>query len=99
MSASGSWNVTVKSPMGEGPATMTFVEEGGSLSGTINGAQGEQSFEGGTAEGNALSWVIDVTSPMPMKVECSAAIDGDVISGTLKFGAMGQAAFEGARSS
>ena len=97
MSANGNWDVTVKSPMGEGPATMTFADEGGSLSGKIDGAQGEQAFEGGSVDGNSLTWVIDVTSPMPMKVECSAEIDGDAISGTLKFGAMGQATFDGTR--
>ncbi len=98
MSATGKWSVTVKSPMGEGPATMDFVDEGGSLSGTLSGAQGDQSFEGGTADGNSLSWVMDVTSPMPMKVECTAEIDGDAISGGLKFGAMGSATFEGSRA-
>lgn len=97
MSVSGDWSVTVKSPMGEGPATLTFAEEGGALSGRIDGAQGVQEFAGGTVEGNTLAWVIDVTSPMPMKVECSAEVNGDTISGVLKFGAMGQATFEGSR--
>lgn len=98
MSATGKWNVTIKSPMGEGPGTMDFVDEGGALSGTLSGAQGDQAFEGGTADGNSLAWVINVTSPMAMKVECTAQIDGDAISGGLKFGAMGAATFEGTRA-
>lgn len=97
MSATGSWNVTVKSPMGEGPATINLTEEGGALSGMLSGAQGDQSFTGGTVDGNSLAWTIDVTSPMPMKVECSAEVDGNDISGSLKFGAMGSATFAGSR--
>ena len=98
MSADGSWNCTINSPMGAQEATMTLVTDGGSLSGTMAGAQGTQEFTGGTVEGNNLQWKVEMTSPMPMTLEISASVDGDSITGNVKLGAFGNASFEGFRT-
>ena len=97
MSADGSWNCTINSPMGAQQATMTLKTDGSSLSGKMEGAQGTQEFDGGTADGDNLTWKIEMTSPMPMTLEVSAAVDGDAISGDVKLGAMGNATFTGTR--
>ena len=97
MSADGVWNCTINSPMGAQNATMTLVTDGNSLSGKMEGAQGTQDFDGGTADGDNLTWVIDMTQPMPMKLEVTAAVDGDNISGNVKLGAFGDATFSGTR--
>ena len=98
MSADGSWNCTINSPMGAQEATMTLDTDGGSLSGTMAGAQGTQEFTGGTVDGNNLEWKVEMTSPMPMTLEISATVDGDSISGNVKLGAFGNASFEGSRA-
>ena len=97
MSADGRWNCTIKAPMGAQQATMTLVTDGSSLSGKMEGAQGTQEFDGGTADGDNLNWKIEMTSPMPMTLEISAAVDGDAISGNVKLGAFGDATFTGTR--
>ena len=89
MSVAGNWKVTAKSPMGEQQVAFDFKEDGNAISGTINGAQGAQEFSGGTIDGNALAWVVDIEQPMKIKAEFAAEVDGDKISGTVKFGAMG----------
>ncbi len=98
MSADGSWNCTINSPMGAQEATITLATDGGSLSGTMAGDQGTQEFSGGTVDGNNLEWEVQMTSPMPMTLEISATVDGDSISGNVKLGAFGNASFEGART-
>ena len=98
MSADGSWNVTINSPMGAQQATLTLVTDGDSLSGTMAGAQGTQEFSGGKVDGDSLEWVVEMTSPMPMKLEISATVDGDSISGDVKLGAFGNASFSGERA-
>ena len=98
MSADGSWNCTINSPMGAQEATITLVRDGGSLSGTMAGDLGTQEFSGGTVDGNNLEWEVQMTSPMPMTLEISATVDGDSISGNVKLGAFGNASFEGARA-
>lgn len=98
MSIAGDYNVKMNSPMGAQEATLTLADEGGSLSGKIVGAQGTQEFDGGTIEGNALAWKINMTQPMPMTLEFDAEVDGDAIKGNVKLGAFGNATFEGTRA-
>jgi hypothetical protein len=98
MSADGDWNVTMNSPMGSQSATLTLAADGGSLSGKIAGPQGVQEFEGGTVDGDALSWKIAMTQPMPMELEFDATLDGDSIKGNVKLGSFGNATFEGTRA-
>ena len=98
MSADGSWKCTINSPMGAQEATLTLVTDGGSLSGSLAGAQGTQEFSGGKVDGDNLEWEVQMTSPMPMTLEISATVDGDSISGNVKLGAFGDASFEGTRT-
>ena len=97
MSCDGDWKVTLNSPMGAQEATLTLDSSGDSLSGKMAGAQGTQEFEGGTVDGNSLTWDVKMTQPMPMDLNFTAEIDGDNISGNAKLGAFGDASFEGAR--
>ena len=98
MSASGTWNITTKSPMGSQAGTLTLAVDGDTLTGNMSGAQGSMDLEDGKADGDSLSWAANMTSPMPMKLEFAAQVDGDSIAGTVKLGAFGNATFEGARA-
>lgn len=98
MSADGSWDCTINSPMGAQQATLTLVTDGSTLSGIMAGAQGTQEFAGGTVDGDNLQWEVQMTSPMPMTLEISATVAGDTISGNVKLGAFGNASFEGTRT-
>ncbi|MBC8363982.1 MAG: hypothetical protein H8E59_03150 [Actinobacteria bacterium] len=98
MSVDGTWNVTMQTPMGAQSGTLTFATDGGTLTGEMGGPQGNIPIEDGTCDGNQLSWVVNMTSPMPIKVESSATVDGDTITGEAKLGAFGTATFEGTRA-
>jgi hypothetical protein len=98
MSATGTWNVTINSPMGAQQGTLDLAVDGDTLTGTMNGAAGSMPLTDGKADGNALSWTANMTSPMPMKLEFAAEVDGDAISGTVKLGAFGNATFSGTRA-
>jgi hypothetical protein len=98
MSADGTWNVTMNTPMGAQAGTLTFATDVGTLTGTMSGAQGSLDLEDGTIDGDALSWTVNMTSPMPIKVESTATITGDEINGEAKLGAFGTATFSGTRA-
>ena len=98
MSVDGTWNVTMQTPMGAQAGTLTFATDGGTLTGEMGTPQGNTAIEEGTCAGNDLSWVVNMTSPMPIKVEATATVDGDSISGEAKLGAFGTATFEGSRA-
>ena len=98
MSADGTWNTTINTPMGAQNGTLTLSTEGGNLTGNMASPQGEMAIQDGAIDGDTLSWKADITSPMPMTLEFSASVSGDEISGTVKLGAFGDASFTGTRA-
>jgi len=100
MSADGTWKISLKTPMGPQPATLTLSTNGSDLSGSIEAPPplGKLDLSEGTANGDALSWKVAMTVPMPMTLDFTATVSDDTISGDVKMGAMGNATFEGNRT-
>jgi hypothetical protein len=98
MAADGLWNTTMKTPMGPQVGTLELTTNGDSLSGSMKSAQGDMEFSGGTVDGDRLAWTLEITSPMPMKLEFAATVDGDSLAGEVKLGAFGTAQLEGVRA-
>ncbi len=98
MSVDGKYNIVIKSPMGDQKAGLELKAEGNTLTGTQSGAQGSMPIANGKTEGNNVSWSVAITSPMPMTLEFSGAVDGDKISGNVKAGAFGSFPWAGERA-
>ena len=98
MSADGTWNTTINTPMGAQTGTLTLSTEGGALTGKMSGQAGEMDIQDGAIDGDTLTWKADITAPMPMTLEFTASVAGDEISGNVKLGAFGEAAFTGTRA-
>ena len=98
MSADGTWNNTMNTPMGAQNGTLTLATDGGTLTGKLSGPQGDIDLTDGTVDGDALTWKAAITAPMPMTLEFAATVDGDNISGNVKLGAFGDATFTGTRA-
>jgi hypothetical protein len=99
MSVDGTYDMTMKTPMGAQQGKLTLKTDGSALTGTMASPQGEVELFDGQADGNSASWKVKITSPMPMTIESSATVDGDSIKGEAKLGAFGTAPFEGTRTS
>ena len=98
MSVDGNWKITVQTPMGPQDSTLELKTEGNVLTGkqvAPNGGSAE--IEDGEVSGNNLLWKARITRPMPLTIEFSGTIDGDTLSGNVKFGMMGSGTFSGAR--
>ena len=93
----GSWDCTVKSPLGDQKMTVTVKSEGSTWSGTVSGAMGSSDISG-EANGNTISWKQQMTVPMPMTLACQAPADGDTLTGTVGAGAFGSFPLSGTRS-
>lgn len=97
MSVEGTWNTTVKSPMGDQKGTLTVNRDGDSWTGNMAGGMGSMDITNGTVEGDTIKWTMDMTVPMPMKLTCEATADGDNLTGKVNAGAFGDMPLTGTR--
>jgi hypothetical protein len=98
MSIDGTWKITVNSPMGPQPSTLTLAVEGDALTGSQS-AQGTTSpIANGKVDGDTLTWSNSITSPFPMTLEFTGKVDGDNLSGSVKAGSFGSFPFSGGRA-
>jgi len=99
MSVAGTYNTTVKSPMGDQSGTLTVTDNGdGTFSGNMAGAMGAMDVEDGKIDGNTITWKMQMTVPMPMTLDCEATIDGDTLTGNVDAGAFGAMPVAGTRA-
>jgi len=97
MSVTGSYKVMVDTPFGSREVTLTLNVDGDSASGTLAYQEDSPAFTGGIVDGDRVTWGMDITEPMPMHLTCEATVTGDAISGSIKLGGFGDAAFTGNR--
>lgn len=99
MSVDGTWNIVMKTPIGEQQSTLVLAADGPALQGTMSSTtMGSAMLQDGTADGNQASWKADITQPMALTLEFSATVEGDTISGNAKLGVFGNAPFSGTRA-
>ena len=96
MNAVGSWKVTLSTQMGPQVITLHIATQDDEFTGRIESPMGNQDVTG-SVTGNTLSWTMEVTKPMRIKVTFAVAIDGDTLSGTAKLGFFGKVAVTGER--
>lgn len=98
MSVNGTWNITVKSPMGAQPSTLSVAADGPALAGTMTGQGNTQPITNGKVDGDTVAWSSSITTPMPMTLEFVGKVDGDTLNGNVKAGAFGSFPFTGGRA-
>ncbi|MEM7020948.1 MAG: hypothetical protein AAF512_26845 [Pseudomonadota bacterium] len=98
MSAEGKWDTVLNTPMGEQKGTLTLSLDGNKVSGKMEGAQGTLEFDNGEANGDDLTWSVDITNPMPLTLTFNVKVDGDNMEGEVALGPMGKAPMKGTRA-
>ena len=97
MTVAGTYEVVTKTPMGDQKSTLTVNVSGDAFSGSNVGPMGSLDITDGKVDGQTISWSSKITTPMPMTLDCTATIDGDAISGTVKAGMFGSFPLNGSR--
>ena len=97
MSADGNWKITINTPMGAQEVSASITTSGDTFTGKTSGRMGDAEIAG-KVDGDTLTWSTDITNPMPMKLEFSATVAGDKMSGNVKLGMFGNAALSGVRA-
>lgn len=88
--AAGQWDITIKTPGGDRPATATLTEDNGKLTGTLASEAGEVPITG-TIEGKAVKLAFTAVTPNGnLPITMTGDIDGDSIAnGKAEIGGMG----------
>jgi len=94
---SGTWDVTISTPMGDQRLTLEVQAQGDRFTGRMSGALGEMAIPDGTVRGDTLSCRIGISRPMPMQVDVSAAVSGDTLNGSVDAGLFGAMPLTGVR--
>jgi hypothetical protein len=98
MTVTGTWNLTLNSPLGTQTAVLVLQEVGGAWQGTLAGKGDPTPLERLTVEGDKLEFSADADTPVGrLKLAFDGAAAGDAISGkyTTPFGAFD---FSGSRA-
>jgi len=97
MSADGNWNLVIATPMGERQATLSVKAEGTLLKGSQEAEGNSAEIFDGSVNGDAMSWKVSITTPMPMTLEFSGTVQGNDVRGTVVLGGFGSSSFSGTR--
>ena len=99
MSVAGTYDVVIKTPMGDQKGKLTVNANGDTFTGSVSSdMMGAMEITDGKIAGNTITWTMDMKVPMPMTLEGEATVDGDTITGGVKAGAFGSMALSGTRA-
>lgn len=83
MSITGTWNLTLKSPLGDQAAQLDLHDHDGSVQGTLTGKGDPAALQGLTVEGANLAFSADADTPVGrMNLAFTGAVTGDTLAGT-----------------
>ena len=97
MSFDGNWQLTISSPMGERPASLSITETTGNIEGSLTTGMGTSPIYG-YADESSVAFSASVQGPMgAVKLDFTGTFTGDEVSGEMQFGSMGGGPWSGAR--
>ena len=95
---SGTWTLTIETPMGISNPVLTLWKSGGGYEGSYESRRGKRVVEDVVVEGQTFSFRMMVSMPMgDFEMVYKGSIEGEKISGTIG-NPMGEIAFVGKRS-
>lgn len=98
MSYTGTWNLTMQTPMGNREVSVELNQDGDALTGTASADGNSNEIGNGRIEGGKAMFDVEVTSPMPLTLSFDLEADGESISGNCKLGMFGNAPVTGQKA-
>lgn len=87
---SGDWQLTMQTRRGEISWSVTFVQDGQSLTVTMVGPRGNETTGTGTIKDSQIEWTITRSTPRgEMTMTYKGEVEGETMSGEVQFGNFG----------
>ena len=90
--------MTIDTPIGTIAAVLDIAEQDGVISGVGRTDKESVDFYDVVADGNQLTWLQNVTTPMKLTLKFAVTVDGDTMTGTSKAGILPASKLQGTRS-
>ena len=98
MSVSGTWKLTLDTPMGRQESTLELTEDAGTLTGTASSSGETVEIFDGSVDGDTLTWKVKITKPISVTATLTGTVNGDEMTGHAKAGFFPAAPFTGVRA-
>jgi hypothetical protein len=93
----GTWDVSLKTPIGTLSAVYVFADAGGVLTGTASTKSETVPLTAVVCDGSRVIWQQSVTRPMRLNLEFDVIVDGQTLSGHSRAGRLPRTAVTGTR--
>lgn len=97
MALDGTYDCTIKTPMGEQRVKLTVDVDGDTFTGSATDGGDVIPCENGKVDGDTLTWTMKVTKPMALSLDCEATVSGDTLDGSVSPGIFGTFPITGTR--
>ena len=97
MSLTGSWNISISTPIGTQSAVLELTENEGVVEGIAKGDAETTPLINPVLNGNRLTWKQSITKPMRLNLTFDVTINGDTFTGTSKAGMLPSSKVTGTR--
>jgi hypothetical protein len=92
ISVSGSWDMTIQTPQGERPTTVTFTQEKEAVKVSMTGPEGMTINGEGTIKESAIQWTLTISGPNgDFTLFFKGKVEGESMTGELQMGDFGTA--------
>ena len=97
MTLTGSWNISISTPIGTQFAILELTENEGVVEGMARGDAETTPLLNPVLRGNRLTWKQSITRPMRLNLTFDVTFDGDTLTGTSKAGMLPASTVTGTR--
>ncbi|MGW1059103.1 hypothetical protein [Micromonospora rubida] len=93
----GTWDVSLKTPIGTLRATYVFDDVSGALTGTASTASETVALAALVCDGPRVTWRQSVTRPMRLNLDFDVVVDGTTLTGHSRAGRLPRTVVAGTR--
>ncbi len=97
MSLTGTWNISISTPIGTQSTVLELTENDGVVVGVAKNDAETMPLINPVLHGTRLTWQLSITRPMRLKLTFDVTIDGDTLTGTSKAGILPPSRVTGTR--
>ena len=98
MSLTGTWNISISTPIGTQSAVLELTEHGGVVEGIAKGDAETMPLINPVLDGNRLTWKLSITKPLRLNLTFDVTIESDILTGTAKAGILPSSKVTGTRA-